>query len=148
VEALAHHAKSASLPAIAAVAAISPAPASTATTIPAAPTSSAPASTAAITAPAATAALCLGTRFIYNEVPSAKILAIQRIDGAVRVFVVGDLDEGETARLPRKTIADEIHSRGSHTDLRKPLVQLILRRGKRKIPDIKLLHLSLLLPGT
>jgi hypothetical protein len=57
------------------------------------------ASAAVPTASAATtaAALCLGTRFIHNEVSSAKILPVQGIDRAVGVFVVGNFHEGKTA---------------------------------------------------
>ena len=90
---------------------------------------------------ATAAALCLGTRFIHNEVSPAKILAVQGGDRAIRVFVIGYLNEGEAARLAREAIANQIDARGSYTDLRKPLVELFLRRGKRKISDIELLHL-------
>jgi hypothetical protein len=101
----------------------------------------APAAVSATSAATAAAALCLGTRFIHNEVSPAKILAVQGVDGAVRVFVIGNFDEGETARLPRETITNQIDAGGGDTDLRKPLVELIFRRGKRKITDIELLHL-------
>ncbi len=131
------------LPAIAAVAAIAAASA-TATTSAA---SAAPAAVSA--APAATtAALCLGTCFIHHEVSPAKILAIQGINGAVRILVTIHFHEGETARLARESVADEIDPRRCNSNLGKPLLKLFLRRGKRKITDIELLHLLLLLPGT
>jgi hypothetical protein len=88
----------------------------------------------------ASAALCLGTCFIHHEVSPAKILTIQRVDRAIRVFVICHFNESEPARLSRKTVANQIDARGSYTDLRKPLVQLLFRRGKRKISDIELLH--------
>src|SRR5712692_8079497 len=124
------------LPAVAAVATISAAP----TTAPAAAAASAAISATA--APAATAtAFCLGPRFVDHQVPPAEILPVQGVDGAVGIFVIGDFDEGEPARLPRKTVTDQINARGSNTDLRKPFLKLLFRRGKRKIPNVELLHL-------
>jgi hypothetical protein len=140
------------LPAIATVAAISAAPATAAvpaTTTPTAATAMAAASASVPSAPAsAAAALRLGTCFIHHEVSPAEILTVQRVHRAIRVFVVGHFNEGESARLSRKTVANQIDARGSYTDLRKPLVELFFRRGKRKITDIELLHLLLLLSGT
>jgi hypothetical protein len=49
------------------------------------------------TSAATAAALCLGTRFIHNEVSPAKILPIQGIDRAVGVFIVRNFDEGKAA---------------------------------------------------
>ena len=97
------------VPAISAVAAIPTISAAAPTTTMAATTSTATAP-ASITpaAPAATATFGLWPRFVHNEVPSAKVLAIQRIYRAVRIFVVRKLDESETPRLSRKTITDEI----------------------------------------
>ena len=88
------------LPAVTAVAAISTtitaasataasSTAATATASTAVPTTTASATTAA--------ALRLGTRFIHNEVSPAKILTIQGIDRAVRIFIVSNFDEGKTA---------------------------------------------------
>jgi hypothetical protein len=133
------------LPAIAAVTTIA-----TIATAPPAATSTGTAAPAAVaaTAPAAATPLSLGTRFIDYQVSPAKVLPIQRIDCAVSFFIVVDLDEGKTTRLARETVANQIHARGGNSCLRKPLLKLILRRRKRKIADIKLLHLSLLLSGT
>jgi hypothetical protein len=140
------------LPAIAAVAAIS-------TTIAAAPAATASASTtatvaatsatvtpttAATSAPAsAPAAGTLGLRpgFVDHQVPSTEILTVQGVDSAVSIFVIGYFNEGEATRLSCKAIADQIDTRGSYTDLREPFMKLILRRGKRKIPNVELLHL-------
>src|SRR5207245_11711840 len=110
-----------------------------------------PAPSAAVSAsPASTAAsaLCLGTCFIHHEVSPAEILTVQGVHGAIRVFVIGHFNEGEPARLSRKPVANQIDARGSYTDLRKPLVELLFRRGKRKITDIELLHFLLLLSGS
>jgi hypothetical protein len=90
--------------------------------------------------PPAATALCLGTRFIHNKVPPTEILTVEGIYGTFRVFVGVHFDEGETARLPRETVANKIYRRGSYADLREPFVELVFRRGKGKIPDIKLLH--------
>jgi hypothetical protein len=138
--------KKENLPAIAAVAtvsAIASAPATPATS--ASVAAAMPAASAAVTstpaAASAATAFSLGASFVDDKVPAAEILAVEGVDGAVGVFVVGNLDEGETARLPGKTIANEIDTRGSNTDLSKPLLHLFFRRGKRKITDVKLLHL-------
>ena len=109
------------LPAIAAVAAISTpiaaAPATTAavtaasaTTPTVAAASTAVSSTSAAAAPATTtpasSALGLRPRLIYDQVPAAEILTVQGVDRPVRIFVVIHFNEGETARLSRKAIAD------------------------------------------
>jgi hypothetical protein len=114
--------------------------------MPAAPTATAAvaATTAGVpaaSATATTAALCLRPRFIDHEVSPAEILTVQRINGAIRVLVITHFDEGESTRLARKTIADQIDTRGSYTHLREPFVELVFRGGKRKIPNVELLHL-------
>jgi hypothetical protein len=131
-----------------AIAAITPIATSSATAAMAAAPTTAAAPPATVTpAPAATA-LCLGTRFIHHQVSPAKILPVQRINRPVRIFVAVDLHEGETTRLTRETVTNQINPRGRYPHLRKPLLKLFLRRRKRKITDIELLHLSLLLSGT
>jgi hypothetical protein len=107
---------------------------------PAASTASPSAVSSASTA-STTAALCLGARFIHHEVPPTEILSVQGIDRALGVFVAVHFDEGETARLARESVADKIDAGRGNTNLREPFVELILRRGKRKITDIELLHL-------
>ena len=87
------------------------------------------------------AALSLWPSFVDYEIPATEILAVQGIDGAVGIFVGLHFDEGETTRLSRETVPNEIDTRGSNTDLREPFLKLIFRRGKRKIPDVELLHL-------
>jgi hypothetical protein len=72
-------------------------------------TSAAVASAATTAAPAtATTAGAFGLRpcFVHYQVPSAEILTVQRVDGAVRIFVVVHFNEGESTRLARKAIAD------------------------------------------
>jgi hypothetical protein len=141
------------LPAIAAVAAIStPIAASVATTAASASTTtSAPASTTTAAVPATStarpaastgaSAFRLRPRFIDDQISPAKILPVKRIHGAICVFIVIYLHERKPARLSRKTVANQIYIPGSNTDLREPLVKLLFCSGKRKITDIKLLHL-------
>jgi hypothetical protein len=113
IRALRTQIRSAFLPAVATVAAIAtavtPAPATTASA--SAATTTAPATVPASAPTASTAAtLCLGTRFIHNEVSPAKILAVQGVYGLVRVFVIRNFDEGEAARLSREAIANQIYA--------------------------------------
>lgn len=91
------------LPAVTAVTAISATAASataaaattTAATTMAAASAAVPTATAASATTAA--ALRLGTRFIHNEVSPAKILSIEGINRAVRIFIVRNFDKGKTA---------------------------------------------------
>jgi hypothetical protein len=104
-------------------------------------TATAIATAAATTASATTAALGLRPRFIHHQVTSAKVLTVQRVHGAIRFFVIADFNEGESARLSRKTVTNQVDSRGIYTCLREKFVQSIFRRGKRKITYVELLHL-------
>lgn len=122
---------------VAAISAIATSTASAAATM--TPTATAATSTEAPTA-ASTAALLLRTCFIDDEVTAAEVLAVHGIDSAVGFFVIGDFDESETARLTSEAIANEIDSRGINACLGKKVVQRILRSGKRKIANVKLLH--------
>src|SRR5579859_703527 len=106
------------------------------------------AASAAVTAATATAstttttsALSLRPRFIDDEVPPAEVLAVQRIDRAVGVFVALHFHEGKAAGLTREPVTNEIDTRGSYANLCEPFLQLLFRRGKRKIADVELLHL-------
>ena len=72
--------------------------ASAATATPPAPVSAAPATAAA--------AFCLRTCFINHEIASAEILAVQRIDRAIRIVVTIHFDECEPARLSSETVTD------------------------------------------
>jgi hypothetical protein len=91
------------LPAVTAVTAIS-ATAASATAAAATTTTTATMAAASAAVPTATAAsattaaaLRLGTRFIHNEVSPAKILSIEGINRAVRIFIVRNFDKGKTA---------------------------------------------------
>jgi hypothetical protein len=140
-----------SLPAVSAVAAItttiSTASATATVSAPAAAATPVATTSAAITtattaaSTTATTAFGLRPRFVDHQVASAKILAVQRVDRAVGIVVIAQFNECKPTRLARETIPNQIDTRGSYTDLREILVKLIFRRGKRKIPDIELLHL-------
>src|SRR5258708_3132774 len=65
----------------------------------------------------AAAALCRGASFIHHEVSPAEILAVQGVHRAIRVFVIRHFNEGESARLSREPVANQIDARGSYTDL-------------------------------
>jgi hypothetical protein len=99
------------LPAVPAIPAISTsiAAASTATAATPAATAAVATASAAISAAPATAAaaaFCLRPRFIDYQIAPAKILAVQRIHRAIRIFVVIHFDEGKSARLARKTVTN------------------------------------------
>ena len=91
-----------------------------------------------------TAAACafrLRSCLVDHQISSSEILPVQRIYGAVCIFIIIYLHERKSARLSRKTVANQIHIAGGHTYLGEPLVELLFCSGKRKIADIKLLHL-------
>jgi hypothetical protein len=100
------------LPAVSAVSTISAASA-TAAAVTASPTAATAASatvTTSTTTPPTTAAstLSLRPRLIDNQVPPAEILPVQRVDRAIGIFVALHFDEGEAARLARKTVTNQI----------------------------------------
>jgi len=100
------------------------------------------ATTAEATAPATTAAaLLLRTRFINHQIAATEVLTVQRIHRAVGFFIVGNFDESKTAGLSRETITNQIDCGRVDTRLREKFMKRILRGGKRKIPNVKLLHL-------
>lgn len=112
-----------------------------ATTATAASPATAGASVAAATTTTSAPALGLRLGLIDHQVAPAEILAVQGIDGFLRVFVGRDFDEGESAGLARETVADEGDSGGSYTDLREPLMDLFFRGGKWEVAYVELLHL-------
>ena len=128
------------LPAVATVAAIAAASA-------AAP---APAPAAIAAAPTTTAASAFSLRsgFVHDEVTASEVLAVQRIDRAIRILIIGYFNEGKSPGLSGETITNQINAGWRHTHLSEPLLNLFFRRGKWEITDIELLHLPLLLPGT
>jgi hypothetical protein len=133
------------LPAVAAIAAISTTTIAAASATTATTASTAAAASAAIPAAPATAAAAAAFRLrpglIHYEVAPAEILPVQRIHRAICVFVAVHLYEREASRLSRKTVTNEINAGRGNTDLREPLLKLIFRSGKRKIPNVELLHL-------
>jgi hypothetical protein len=136
--------KTGELPAVAAISTVATISAIASTTTAAASTTvtaaAATTTSAETTASSTAATLLLRTSFVDNEITAAEVLAVHGIDGAIRFLVVGDFDESKTARLTCETIANEIDCRGIDASLRKKVVQRILRCGKRKIANVKLLH--------
>ena len=57
-----------------------------------------------------TGARFLRAGFIDDQIAAAEILPVHGVDRAIGFFVVGNFDEGETARLARKTITNQIDS--------------------------------------
>src|SRR5579862_5306293 len=134
------------LPAVAAISAIASiaaasttsAAATTIATAPSATTASAIASAAATTA---TAAFGLRTRFVHYQVPATKILTIEVGNRAIRFFIVGNFDEGESPRLSRESIPNQVDCGRVHANLSEPFLQLFFGCREWKITDVKLLHL-------
>jgi hypothetical protein len=128
------------LPAVPAIAAISATPA--AVTTASATTAAVTTASAAVTSSPAAAARALGLRprLIHHEISPAEVLTIQRIDGAIRIVVIGHFHERKAPRLACKTVPNEIDPRWCYPYLRKPLVKLIFRSRERKISHIELLH--------
>jgi hypothetical protein len=84
----------------------------------------------------------LRTGFVHDKVPAPEILTVEGSDCAIRLFIIGDFDEGESARLARETITNKADCGGIDTDLTEPFLQLLFRCVERKIADVKLLHLG------
>jgi hypothetical protein len=69
------------------------------------PATAAPA--AATTTTASAASRLAGASFVDGERAAVERLAVQLGDGGLRVFVAGELDEREPARLTRHAIGDD-----------------------------------------
>jgi hypothetical protein len=102
----------AAVPAIATASTTTAAPAPT--TTPSAATTTTMATSAAISA-ATCAASAAATRagafslrpsFIDDQIPPAEVLTVQGINRTIGIFVVGNFNECEAARLPSKTITN------------------------------------------
>jgi predicted urease superfamily metal-dependent hydrolase len=99
------------LPAVSAiptVASITAAASTSATAITSISSATAPPSPAVSSATASSArTFCLRTGFVDDQVPATKVLTVQAVDRAVRIFIASYFDEREPARLPGKTITDQ-----------------------------------------
>jgi hypothetical protein len=139
------------LPAITAIASAAAIAAAATTTASAVATSTAPSATAAaasassapVTSTSTTtpAAFRLRLGFIDDQIAAAEVLPVEGIDGLLCVWVAGNFNERESARLSGEAIANEIDGGRSDTNLREPLVELIFRGGKWKVANVELLHL-------
>ena len=109
------------LPAVAAIATVaaitSASTAATATTTAIAATAAAVAATASATTSTAARTFGLGTGFVDYQVPATEILTVQAGHCAVGIFIVGNFDEGEAARLAGETITNQTDCRGTYSHL-------------------------------
>jgi hypothetical protein len=94
------------VPAIAAVSAISTAATTATASAVATTTTAVTATSTGATATTATRTFGLRPCFVHYQVPAPEVLAVQGSNRAVRFFIVGNLDEGETAGLSCKTVAN------------------------------------------
>jgi hypothetical protein len=127
--------------AITAVATITSAPATTAAPATIATTPAAATAAIAAAAAATTTALGLRTRFVDHQVPAPEILTIEIGHRAIRFFIVRNFNEGETPRLTREAIANQIDRGRTDANLTQPFLQLLFGCREREITDVKLLHL-------
>jgi len=81
-----------------------------------------------------------GTRFVDDNITAHEILAVQRLYGAVGLFVAVDLDKSEPARLPRKTVAHQSDICRSDSRLRKQCIDLLFCSLEREITDVEFLQ--------
>ncbi len=123
--------RKARLPAVAAIATVAAIPTIAAPSTTAAPSTAVAASTAATTTAVATTstaaarAFRLGTRFVDNKVPAAKVLTVETGYRAIRLFIVSDFDESESAGLACEAIANQADRRRADSQLSKPFLQLL-----------------------
>jgi hypothetical protein len=82
----------------------------------------------------------LRTRFIDDQRPAQKILAVERFDGFVCFGVVANFSETETARLSREAIAQQRERIRLHTNLRKQRRYLLFGGLERQITNVQFLH--------
>src|SRR5437870_11837966 len=94
-----------------------------------------------MTAPAAASPFARGTRFVDDKVAAVEVLAIQGLHGLVGFLVILNFDEAKASRLTGETVPDEGNAGRSNTCRRKPLGKIVLRRLKREIAHVELLHL-------
>jgi hypothetical protein len=52
----------------------------------------------------------LGPCFVHYEVAPAKVLAIERVDGAIGVFIIVHFHEREAPRLPGEPVTNQINA--------------------------------------
>jgi hypothetical protein len=64
----------------------------------------------------------LRARFIDNKVPAAEILTVETGYRAIRIFVIGDFNESEAARLSGKTVTNQTDGRRADSQLSKPFL--------------------------
>jgi hypothetical protein len=71
--------------------------------------------------PAATSSALARTRFIDDDVPSHEVLAVERLNRAIRLLIVRNFDETEAPKLSRHLIANQCDTRSRNPRLREPV---------------------------
>ena len=77
------------------------------------------------TTPTAASTLPERASFVYDQGTAEKVLAVQRGDGFIGLFIIGDFHEAEAARLSGETITNHGDAIGLHTRLSEPCLQLL-----------------------
>jgi hypothetical protein len=132
-------------PAATTAAASAAASAATTTAVAATPTAATTAARSSSAAPAATA-FTLRTGFVYDDLATLKIFAVQRGYRFFRFAVVGNLYESETSRLAREPIPNQRYRSRRDTIFGEQSLNVFFRGLKRKIAHIQFLHWLLLRP--
>ena len=112
-----------------------------ATTAAASTTASAPAAEAAAIATAATRTSRLWTSFVHLQCPAIEIETVKLLDSALSILAGSQFDKSEAARTPGAHVAN--HAGGFHLEAvaHEKLLQILICRLERQVPDIKLGHL-------
>jgi hypothetical protein len=68
------------------------------------------------------------------------LLPVQRLHGALGLFIILYFNEAEAAGLAREAVADQHDAGRSYAGLRKPFSNFLFSSLKWKIADIELFH--------
>jgi hypothetical protein len=109
-------------------------------------TASATAAAASSAASPTTSAFALGPGFVHYYFAAFEIFSVECGYCFIGFPVVADFYESESARLPRKTIADQCYGIGLDSGFTEKRLDLFFVGLEREIPHIQFLHLSLLRP--
>jgi hypothetical protein len=92
-------------------------------------------STAAMAAPPSAMVLSR-TRFIYDQGATHEFLAVQRLDRAVRFFIITDFNKSKTTQLSGHLVAHKRNVSAGDPALCEPIIQILLVGLKRQIADV------------
>jgi hypothetical protein len=68
------------------------------------------------------------------------LLPVQRLNGALRFFIILNFDKAEATGLACEAVADQHNTGRSYSGLSEPFADFFFGSLKRKIPDVKFLH--------